>query len=230
MYDIIQELVQHVHTVRGGGAGMPNTRAVARRIIDEAFPHYMQDAKDADIAKLLAEQLAFAEPAFQYFEKTIITDMRDVVNIYKACRLFHPARIDALGGNADAVEKELKTIPFLTEEEVAELVLQLPVYRAMAIGDVAAGGAPAGDESPEAWWYAKEGVGLQPWRLAAAKVMILQVSSAAAERVFSMLKAIMGDQQAASALQDYQQTAIMTRYNQLQRQAGWPECGCAAPA
>jgi hypothetical protein len=47
--------------------------------------------------------------------------------------------------------------------------------------------------------------------------MILQPSSAAAERVFSMLKAIMGDQQQARSLEDYQEAAIMTRYNELQR-------------
>lgn len=47
--------------------------------------------------------------------------------------------------------------------------------------------------------------------------MILQPSSAACERVFSMLKAIMGEQQQARAKEDYQETAIMMRYNQLQR-------------
>jgi len=47
--------------------------------------------------------------------------------------------------------------------------------------------------------------------------MLLQPSSAAAERVFSMLKSLMDDQQAGNALQDYQQAALMIHYNQLMR-------------
>jgi hypothetical protein len=57
------------------------------------------------------------------------------------------------------------------------------------------------------------------WFEAAQKVKRLQPSSAAAERVFSMLKALIGEQRMASALEDYQQTSIMLHYNQLQRYA-----------
>ena len=48
--------------------------------------------------------------------------------------------------------------------------------------------------------------------------MLHQASSAAAERIFSMLKASMGDQQYGCALEYYQETALMTRYTHLQRQ------------
>jgi hypothetical protein len=46
-------------------------------------------------------------------------------------------------------------------------------------------------------------------------VMICQASSAAAERVFSMLKAIIGDQQQSRALQETQEASIMLRYHAL---------------
>jgi hypothetical protein len=48
-------------------------------------------------------------------------------------------------------------------------------------------------------------------------VMICQPSSAAAERVFSMLKALIGDQQQARALQGTQEANLMVRYNALKR-------------
>jgi hypothetical protein len=59
--------------------------------------------------------------------------------------------------------------------------------------------------------------GMDKWYAGATMVMICAPSSAAAERIFSMLKALIGDQQQANALQDYQEAAIMARYNGLQR-------------
>ena len=61
---------------------------------------------------------------------------------------------------------------------------------------------------------------MSAWYDCATRVIICQPSSAAAECVFSMLKALFGDQQMANARQDYQEAAIMTRYNKLQRARG----------
>jgi hypothetical protein len=69
----------------------------------------------------------------------------------------------------------------------------------------------------EKWWVAAGAAGHAAWFEGATKVMILQPSSAAAERVFSMLKALIGELQMANTLTDYQQTSIMLHYNQLQR-------------
>jgi hypothetical protein len=69
----------------------------------------------------------------------------------------------------------------------------------------------------EDWWVTAGAAGLGVWYAAAQKVMILPPSSAAAERVFSMLKSLIGDQQMALTLEDYQETSIMLHYNQLQR-------------
>ena len=87
----------------------------------------------------------------------------------------------------------------------------MAAYRAIAIGDPA---ALTDASDVEAWWASKDGdVTIKTWYETATKVMLLQPSSAAAERVFSMLKALMGDQQASKALQDYQQAALMIHYN-----------------
>ena len=132
------------------------------------------------------------EPSFVYFHDTIIVGMAGTPAIYKAFRLFDPTRIDALGGDANAVETQLKLIPFFDNNEVAALMAQLATYRAFAIGDPTVG--PLMDR--EDWWHQRQHhAGLDRWYNAATMVMICQASSAAAERVFSMLKAAIGDQQ-----------------------------------
>ena len=50
------------------------------------------------------------------------------------------------------------------------------------------------------------------WKENAAKVLLLQPSSAAAERVFSILKNSFGDQQ-LSALEDYLEASLILQYN-----------------
>ena len=64
---------------------------------------------------------------------------------------------------------------------------------------------------PLDWWRAHS-ADLPHWSTAAADVLLVQPSSAAAERVFSLLKASFGLQQDAS-LNDYIQTSFMLQYN-----------------
>ena len=75
--------------------------------------------------------------------------------------------------------------------------------------------AKAADVSPEMdtleWWRRHEG-SLPYWTGAFRKVLLVKPSSAAAERVFSLLKATFSDQQ-DSALQDYLESSIMLQYN-----------------
>ena len=50
------------------------------------------------------------------------------------------------------------------------------------------------------------------WSSAAKQIFLVQPSSAASERVFSLLKASFKDQQ-ESSLQDYVETSLMLQYN-----------------
>jgi hypothetical protein len=212
-YDALMEVVEHIAAVRQGGAGCPNTRAVARSIVAESFPAALAVDNEVRVNALIQEQLVKVEPVFAYFMRKVIEEMADLVGIFKACRLFDPYRIDMLGANVADVEAQLVLLPFISPDERAQLLLQLPIYRAAAIGD----GLTA-DCDREEWWAVREHTAAtSAWFNGAIKVMILQPSSAACERVFSMLKAIMGEQQQSRAKEDYQEAAIMTRYNQLQR-------------
>jgi len=213
VYDYLMELQAHFEALRQGGAATPNTRAVAGAIVDVQFPHALAAAKLQRATALVQEQLDKVEPSILYFENTIITGMADTLNIYKAFRLFDPTRIDALGGDVNIVEAQLKAIPFFNDNEVAALMAQLPTYRAFAIAD-----GVNNNTDREAWWAQRaQQAGMDRWYAGATMVMICQASSAAAERIFSMLKALIGEQQQATALQDYQQAAIMARYNGIQR-------------
>jgi hypothetical protein len=216
LVDLLDELTAHVQIVRGGGAGTPNTRALAKKIVDDDFGHLLQAAKDAKVNALIQESLVKVERSFAYFEEKMV-ELDEMVQIFKASRLFDPSRIAALAANVNEVERQLTLFPFFDAPTVALLVAGLPAYIARVAATPLARDAD-GDFTYERWWADCEGeAGLGDWFSAATKVLILQPSSAAAERIFSMLKALMGDQQQARALEDYQEAAIMTRYNQLQR-------------
>jgi hypothetical protein len=214
--DDIAELTLHVGLVRGGA--MPNTRAVARAVID-AHPQHgalLQPAKDVKVEELVQEQLTKIEASFVYFD-TRMLKLKVPLDIFKACRAFDPSRIAHLAGNGIELERQLHLFPFLDAPAVAVLMADLPVYLARAAATPIQRNQDQEFEY-EAWWAAYVGdAAMQGWYKAAIQVLILQPSSAAAERVFSMLKALMGDQQMARALEDYQEAALMSRYNQLQR-------------
>lgn len=210
----VQALIAHVALVRQGGAGCPNTRAIATKFIDEDFPGDLQAAKDAKVTALITEQLEKVEPSFVFFDQKLI-DLAEPLAIFDSCRLFDPRCIAALAQDADEVERMLKRFPFVTAATVVVLLAHLAEYTARA----AANPVTLDDDGNaciDAWWNDAE-VDCPHWFETAKQVMILQPSSAAAERIFSMLKAIMGDQQQARAKEDYQEAAIMTRYNELQR-------------
>lgn len=214
--DTLQSLTAHVAMVRAGGAGTPNTRAVAREIVERHFGHELQLNKDNRVTELVDEQLAKVERSFNYFGKKMV-ELEPMVKIFTACRLFMPSRIAALGADTNDVEAQLTCFPFLDNDAVTTLMASLPAYMAYAAATPMVLDAD-GKAQVEQWWHdARLSPQMADWASAAKKILILQPSSAAAERVFSMLKAIMGEQQQNSALEDYQEAAIMTRYNALQR-------------
>ena len=67
------------------------------------------------------------------------------------------------------------------------------------------------EERKVQWWHSHKDQ-LPHWASAAKKVLLVQPSSAAAERVFSILKSSFNDQQ-ENALVDYLQASVMTQYN-----------------
>ena len=61
-------------------------------------------------------------------------------------------------------------------------------------------------------WWKESAKGIPAWAGAAKKVLVVQPSSGAAKRVFSILNNTFSDQQ-DKALQDYIETSVILRYN-----------------
>ena len=129
--------------------------------------------------------------------------MSGSVAAFKAARLFLPQKVVELKPDAAAVDS-LQAFPFFKASVLGDLKSELPNYLAKA-ADVHI------DLDPLDWWK-NHSADLPHWSAAAANVLLVQPSSAAAERVFSLLKASFVSQQDA-ALNDYIQTSLMLQYN-----------------
>ena len=150
------------------------------------------------------------QPAFTYFLNTMTSDqiVSQSVALFKAAQLFSPRYIKISRPTATNVNW-LRVVPFLSSNNVIQsLKDELPGYTAKAnsIPDVC---NDLIDTLP--WWKATTQD--LPCRAAAVQKMVLvQPSSAAAERVLSLLVTMFGDQQ-HEALEDYLEAALMLRIN-----------------
>ena len=107
--------------------------------------------------------------------------------------------------DADKVKETLLPIPFLSSKvELDQLLAELPAYLASA--------ADTSNEVDPVEWWRNNAATLPCWSAAAEKILLLQPSSAAAERVFSILSNCFGEQQ-DRALQDYIEASLMLQYN-----------------
>ena len=123
----------------------------------------------------------------------------------------HPAVIRS-NNRARRIEKEeFRNFLFLDNDNIiANLARELPYYLAAADGVVM-----ANEEEKLAWWAAHSDT-LPHWPGVVKKLLVIQPSSASAERVFSLLKNAFNDQQ-DNALKDYLEASVMIRYNNAKR-------------
>ena len=123
---------------------------------------------------------------------------------FKAARLFAPQKIQQLQPTALTIDS-LAVFPFLSDVSTLNaLKAELPQYLSLT-EDLSA------DYNSLHWWKLNERA-LPTWASCAQKVLCIQPSSAAAERVFSLLKVSFGNQQGL-ALQDYIETSLMLQFN-----------------
>ena len=101
--------------------------------------------------------------------------------------------------------------PFFESDVVTKnLGMELPLYMAAAEDVIFEGDSTEKGKKKVGWWR-DHSQDLLHWS-AVAKVFLVQPSSAAAERVFSLLAATFTNQQVC-ALQDYLETSLMVRHN-----------------
>ena len=142
-------------------------------------------------------------PGLQYFLDKFTHELSGSVGAFKAAQLCFPQKVVELRPTAATVDS-LQAFPFVKVSVLASLKAELPTYLAKA-----AGIDP--DIDPLTWWRTHSSE-LPHWSAVAADILLVQPSSAAAERVFSLLKSSFGPQQ-DSSLNDYIETALMLQYN-----------------
>ena len=122
---------------------------------------------------------------------------------FKASRMIDPTTIRNLNPDASSIDL-FKSFPFITAEELIKLKAELPTYLAK-VKDL--------DESVDKLeWCKNQETNLPSWCAIVKKLLLVQPSSGAVERVFLLLNSSFGDQQEQS-LQDYIEASVMLRYN-----------------
>ena len=173
----------------------PNVLAVANEVAGGVPSHKNQ---------LIAYAKACVKPAFDYFNSKFGTDLEKAVSAFKYAHFFDPVKIVEIKPSASDIER-LRIFPFLDSDSIIDgLKVELPKHL-----------ATAEDISPEIdrlEWWKKHECDLPHWSQACKNVLLVQQSSAAAERVFSILSSSFTERQ-TSSLEDYIETAVMLQYN-----------------
>ena len=155
-----------------------------------------------------AYALACLQPAYDYFTAHFLHgDLQPAVEVFKAARFFNPGKISEIQPTAAEARDHLSKIPFLNTDAcscIDGLQRELPAYIAAA-----AGVRP--DIDVTTWWSQHERE-LPNWAAACKKVLLIQPSSAASERVFSLLENSFRNNQ-ARAMEDYIEVSLMLQYN-----------------
>ena len=176
-------------------AHYPNVTALAERM-------------SAGDRRVFQQWMAYAancvQGAQQYFVRKMTGELKDLVAAFKAAKLFWPQRMVEMCPTAVAVDS-LQVLPFINKPGIIDgLKEELPQYLAIA-SDV------SNEIEPVDWWKRHE-ADLPKWSRAARQILLVQPSSAAAERVFSILNSSFGDKQ-QHALEDYIEASIQLQYN-----------------
>ena len=123
---------------------------------------------------------ACVEPAITWFQRKFNVDLYDLLMAFKAARLFCPVSVQWLRPT-DASVESLRAFPFLDSDEIINgLKAELPDYLTAA-EDVNV----LNEEQKIQWWHRQE-ERLPRWATAVKQDLLIQPSSAAAERVFHL--------------------------------------------
>ena len=171
----------------------PNLQAVVNRISagnTHALRQWTQNARSC------------VQPGLKYFNQQLSGSMKQPLAAIKAVRLFSPSKVKEMQSHSDVVDS-LVAFPFLSNS-IPTLKDELPHYIAVS-EDVNP------EHDPLEFWKDHQDT-LPAWAAAARQVLLVHPSSAALERVFSLLGNSFGERQ-QSSFQDYIEASLMLQYN-----------------
>ena len=117
------------------------------------------------------------QPAIQYFEDRYSSDTTFPINIFKATRLFSPSKVNKI--QPVVADVNMLSVILFVSGEISQLKEELPVHVAKSTGV---------DPSFNILdWLRGNSPELPHWSSLAQRVILIQPSSAAAERVFLIL-------------------------------------------
>lgn len=185
-YDTITTVITTVNQ-----ASYPNTQAIVKILSAELLIQ----------KQLLDYAIECVNPGINYFQTCLSNCMAEPLKAFKAIRLFNPSKVQEMQPTSQDIY-QLSSLPFLAPV-VAQLQEELPAYM-----------AASQDTDPskvkEFWLNHKDKV--PTWFRAHRKILLVQPSSAASERVFSILNNTFKSQQQL-CLQDLVETSTMLQYN-----------------
>ena len=143
------------------------------------------------------------KPGQDYFNTQLQQSLKESLSAFKAARLLSPHKVTEMLPVASDVD-QLSSFPFVSSSMLASLKAELPAYIAKADG--------IDNKYCALQWWKSNAAELPHWSALARKVLLVQPSSAAAERVFSILSNSFGDRK-LNALEDYLEISVMLQYN-----------------
>ena len=176
-FSAYEEIVKLQATI--SAQNFPNTTAVANKLSSNRPTQKQQ---------LINYATECIKPAIVHFKQKFEGDLKPIVTGFKYARYFDPAKVSELCPSSADID-QLKAFPFLNDK-LEDLKVELPIYMAKADGV-----SPTIDKLE---WWKKHSNELPHWSAACKLVLLVQPSSAAAERVFSLLSNSFGEQQTSS--------------------------------
>ena len=179
----------------------PNLEGVASR----------QDNGNLALCNLLVtRKKQCISPGLRFFQLKFSQEFHDLVRAFKSARLCCPVQVQNLHPNAASVAELLK-FSFLNDDATIDaLVNELPRYL------VAADGTVIEEEEEKVQCWARHSRTLPNWSAVVRKLLLVQPSSASAERVFSLMNHFFTHLQ-ENALEETVEASVMLRYNNNQR-------------
>lgn len=175
----------------------PNVDAIAREEGRGNATHERHLAKYANNC---------VQPVYEYFQAKFDAEsgeLKTAALALKAPRYFSPIRFSELKPTSTDIDS-LNIFPFIDAALLDQLKQELPIYLAAAEGI-------SSDVQVMDWWKIHENE-ISTWSTACKHILLVQPSSAAAERVFSLLQNSFTKRQ-QSSLDDYISLSVMLQYN-----------------